>query len=78
MCDTYEDICVTAYQAVRWLRRLVAGLSPERPAVAPGSVIVEFVDKASLGKEFLRVLRFPPVNIIPPGLRTLILPEDEQ
>jgi hypothetical protein len=51
--------------AVPWLRRLVAGLSPRRPA----SVHVGFVvDKVALGQVFLRVLRIFPVNFIPPVL----------
>jgi hypothetical protein len=36
--------------AVKWLRRLVAGLSPRSPGFAPGSIHVGFVmDKAALG-----------------------------
>jgi hypothetical protein len=50
---------------VQWLRRLVAGLSLRRP----GSVHVGFVvDKVALGQVFPRVLRFSPVNLIPPVL----------
>jgi hypothetical protein len=42
------------------LRRLVAGLSPRRPAFATRSVHVGFVvDKVALGQVFLRVLVFP-------------------
>jgi hypothetical protein len=53
--------------AVPWLRRLVAGFSPRRSGFDPGSVHVEFVvDKVALGQVFLRVLRFSPVNFIPP------------
>ena len=53
--------------AVPWLRRLVAGLPPRMPGFDPGSVHVEFVvDKVALGQVFLRVLRFSPVNFIPP------------
>jgi hypothetical protein len=52
-----------------WLRSLVAGLSPRRP----GSIHVGFVvDKVAPGQVFLRVLRFSPVNIIPPSLSELI------
>jgi hypothetical protein len=55
--------------AVPWLRRLVAGLSPRRSGFDPGSVHVEFVvDKVALGQVFPRVLRFSPVNFIPPVL----------
>jgi hypothetical protein len=40
---------------------------------APGSVHVGFmVDKVALGHVFLLVLRFSPVNIIPPWLSILI------
>jgi hypothetical protein len=45
--------------AVPWLRSLVAGLSPGRPGIAPGSIHVGFVvDKVALGQVFLRVVRF--------------------
>jgi hypothetical protein len=45
---------------VRWLRRLVAGLSLRRPGFDPGSVHVGFVvDKVVLGQVFLRVVGFP-------------------
>ena len=55
--------------AVPWLRRLVAGLSLRRPGFDPGSVHVGFVvDKVVLGQVFPRVLRFSPVNFIPPLL----------
>jgi hypothetical protein len=55
--------------AVPWLRRLVTGLSPRRPGFDPGSVHVGFVvDKVALGQAFPRVLRFYPVNFIPPVL----------
>jgi hypothetical protein len=48
-------------------------LSPRKPGFAPGSVHVELVvDKAALGKISLRVLRFSPVNIIPPGIFKLV------
>jgi hypothetical protein len=53
--------------AVPWLRRLIAGLSRRRSGFDPGSVHVGYVvDKMALGQVFLRVLRFPPVNFIPP------------
>jgi hypothetical protein len=49
-------------EAVPWLKRLVAGLSPRRPGFDPGSVHVEFVmDKVTLWQIFPRVLRFFPV-----------------
>jgi hypothetical protein len=55
--------------AVPWLRQLVAGLSPRRPGLDPGSVHVGFVvDKVTLGQVFLRVLRFSPVSFILPVL----------
>jgi hypothetical protein len=51
--------------AVLWLRRLDAGLSPQRP----GSVGVGFVvDKVALRQVSPRVLRFSPVNFISPVL----------
>jgi hypothetical protein len=58
---------------VPWLRSLVAGLSPRRPELAPGSIHVGFVvDRVALGHVFPRVLRFSPVNIIPPSVSKLI------
>jgi hypothetical protein len=57
------------YWAFPWLRRLVAGLSSRRPGFDPGSVHVGFVlDKVALEQVFTRVLRFSPVNFIPPVL----------
>jgi hypothetical protein len=54
---------------VPWLRRLVAGLSPRRPGFDPSPVHVGFmVDKVALGQVSPRVLRFSPVNLIPPVL----------
>jgi hypothetical protein len=54
------------------LRRLVAGLPPRTPGFDPGSIHVEFVvDKVALGQVFPRVLRFSPVNFIPPVLHYL-------
>jgi hypothetical protein len=56
-------------KAVPWLRRLVAGLSPRRLGFDPGSVHVGFmVNKVALGQVFPPVLRFFPVNFIPPVL----------
>jgi hypothetical protein len=46
-----------------------AGLPPRRPGFNIGSVHVGFVvDKVAWGQVFLRVLRFSPVNFIPPVL----------
>jgi hypothetical protein len=60
---------LTEGKAVPWLRRLVAGLPPRRPGFDPGLIHVGFVvDKVTLGQVFLRVLRFSPVNFIPPVL----------
>jgi hypothetical protein len=54
---------------VPWLRRLVAGLSPQMHGFDPGSIHVGFVvDKVALGQVFPRVIRFSPVNFIPPVL----------
>jgi hypothetical protein len=62
---------LTGYPAVPWLKRSVAGLSPQKNGFAPGSVHVGFVvDKVALGQVLLRVLRFFPVNITPPLLHT--------
>jgi hypothetical protein len=55
------------YMAVPWLRRLVAGLPPRRSGFDPGPVHVGFVvDKVALGQVFPRVVRFSPVDFIPP------------
>jgi hypothetical protein len=55
--------------AVPWLRRLAAGLPALSPGFDPGSVHVGFVvDKVAMGQVFPRVLRFSPVNFIPPVL----------
>jgi hypothetical protein len=51
--------------AVPWLRRLVASLSPRRPGFDRGSVHVGFV---ALEQVIPPVLRFSPVNFIPPVL----------
>jgi hypothetical protein len=60
----------TLSMAVPCFRRLVAGLSPRRPGFDPGSVHVGFVvDNVALGQVFPRVLRFSPINFIPPVLR---------
>jgi hypothetical protein len=68
-----NNCCVTIMSAVPWLRRLVAGISPQRTGFAPGSVRVGFVvDKVALGQAFLWVLWFSPVNINPPELHTHI------
>jgi hypothetical protein len=41
-------------KAMPWLRRLVTGLSPQRPGFDPGSVHVRFVvDKVAVGQVFL-------------------------
>ena len=45
---------------------------PRRPGFDPGSVHVGFmVDKVALGQVLPRVLRFSPVNFIPPELHYL-------
>ena len=49
-----------------WLRQLVAGLSPRRPR----PVIGFMVDKMALGQDFVTVLQFTPVSIMPPLLHT--------
>jgi hypothetical protein len=54
-------------KALPGLRRLVVVLSPRRPEFDPGSVQLGFVvDKVTLGQDFLRELRFFPVNFNPP------------
>jgi hypothetical protein len=58
--------------AVPWLRRLVAGLSLRRPGFDPGSAVRFVVNNVALGQFSPRVLRFSPVNFIPPVLRLLV------
>jgi hypothetical protein len=66
---TRSSITKRHIRAVTWLRRLVAGLSLRSPGFEPRSIHVGFVvEKVALGQVFLRVLRFSPVNIIPPSL----------
>ena len=58
-------------EAIPWLRRWVAGLSPQRPRFDARSVPLLFVvDKVALGQGFLRVLRLSLVSIIPPVFHT--------
>jgi hypothetical protein len=52
---------------------VVAGPPPRTPGFAPGSVYVGFVvDRAALVQVFIRVLRYSPVNIIPPRFHTYV------
>lgn len=47
------------------------GVSPRRPGLEPGPVLVDFVgDIVVLGQVFLPVLRLFPVNIVVPLLLT--------
>jgi hypothetical protein len=50
-------------------RRPLTAESPVRAPVNPRGICV---DKVALGHVFLRVVRFSPVNIIPPSLSTLL------
>jgi hypothetical protein len=72
-CQLHRMICIQLPAGIRaapWLRRLAAGLPPRRPGFDPGSVHVGFaVDKVALGQVFPRVLRFSPLNFLPPVLR---------
>jgi hypothetical protein len=68
-CDSGTVQAVPLYRAVPKLRWLVAGVSLRRAGFAPGSIHLGFVvDKVALGQVLLRILRFSPVNIIPPSL----------
>jgi hypothetical protein len=66
--------CISAGNCVRRNRNTVhlyinPLLPPRRPGFDPGSVHVGFVmDKVALGQVFSRILRFSPVNFIPPVL----------
>jgi hypothetical protein len=49
--------------------KVFSSFSPRRSGFAPGSVHMNFVvDKVALGQVLFRVLRFSPVNVIPPLL----------
>jgi hypothetical protein len=66
------SIWLVLFVGCPWLRRLVTGLSPRRPVFDPGSVHVGFVvNKVALGQVLPRVLRFSPLNFIPPVLHYL-------
>jgi hypothetical protein len=52
-------------KAVPWL---VAGLSTWRPGFMSGSIHMEFVVKVAVGKVFVSILQFFPVNMISPWL----------
>jgi hypothetical protein len=53
------------------LRRLVAGLPPQKHIFTPGQSYVGFVmDEVELGQVFLQFLLFYLVIIIPPRLHT--------
>jgi hypothetical protein len=54
-----QPLCVNA-RVVPWLRRLVTGLSQQRPEFVPSSVHLGFaVDDVVQAQVFLQVLRFP-------------------
>jgi hypothetical protein len=65
-------------RAVPWLKRLVTGLSPQRPGFAPGSIHVGFVvDKVALGRFLSEYFGFPCRYIIPPLLHIHLSPPHE-
>jgi hypothetical protein len=69
----YSTTISRLYLAVKLLRRLVAGLSSQRPGFMPVSVHVGFVvDKMALGQVYLPTSLVPPVSIIPSVLNTHI------
>jgi hypothetical protein len=70
--DKQQARNISSWQAVLWLRWLVACISPRSPEFAPGLVRVGFVDSGT-GTESLCVIRFSFVSIIPQGLHTHIL-----
>jgi len=58
-----------ALQTVTWLRRLVAGFSPQKPGFDSRPVHMVFiVKKVSLGQTFIQILLLSRVSIIPPLL----------
>jgi hypothetical protein len=55
----------------------VAVLLPRRPSFDPRPVHLGFVvDKVALGHVSFRVLRFPPVTVVPPMFHTRLLVTD--
>jgi hypothetical protein len=57
----------------RWLRRLVAGFSPQRPGFDPGSVHVRFVvDKVALGQVFFSELSVFPCQFHSTGAPLIV------
>jgi len=61
------------FDAVPYLRQLVAGFSPQRLGFDPWSFhSISVVDKVALGQFFLRIFRVSPVSIIPPVLHTFL------
>jgi hypothetical protein len=67
------DLSYCDFQAMPWLKQLVAGLSLWSPGFVPGLIHVGFeADKVTLGRVFLQVLWSSPVNIIPSSFSILI------
>jgi uncharacterized membrane protein len=58
-----------AFQAVTWLRRLVAGFARLKPGFDSRPVHTEFIaNEVSLGQTFIQALLLSPISIIPPLL----------
>jgi hypothetical protein len=71
LAEDEQDMLEAWHKAVP--EQLLADLSRRKPRFAPGSVHVGFVvDKVALGQVYLGVLRFAPVNIIPPWFLMII------
>jgi hypothetical protein len=56
--------------AVPWAQALDAGFSALKPRFNRSNAKVEIVVNVTMGKGFLRILRFAPVSIIPPMLQS--------
>jgi hypothetical protein len=55
-----------------WLRGIVAGFTTETRVHVRVSSRVIYGGQSGSGTDFLRILRYSPVNIIPPWLSILV------
>jgi hypothetical protein len=66
--------CVRYSLAVAWLRLLVAEGPPRRAELHSRPVNVgSVVGKVAVGHDFIQILRFYPISVIPPMLHTRII-----
>jgi hypothetical protein len=73
---TPRVICIRDNLAEAWLRLLVAEGPPRRAELHSRPVSVgSVVGKVAIGHDFIQILRFCPVSVIPPMLHTRISPK---